>query len=417
MPKTRRSSRHSAENSSIAGTTSVVGEDIGRCASLFIVIVSLLFVAIFGGALVGGVVTGDPSNNFFITIISASGVAITIAFAVTIRYYCKNQRSANTDDSDDRINKNIRGTFSGSEEDHPDEDDYFESGHGQQRQHHGHHNHHRPSYHSRTPVQARIKEIQAQSVAGEMSALSPHSFGVESLSTRKDIPISKKKIQKQLLQQEKQQRRGLFDFSSPNSFRLSPPKAQTREDPPEGAGQATYYAAWITRGQSQDPDAHKVNEHGEIVSFDEEDARDIEADIEGLTSISQEHSVASPQFTHSRYDIACEVTPMEQIPEEDTVVTEQESVTQPQHEGKSVEAKKEEKHSDKKGSSTRRDRHRRSRSRSRSASRSRSRSRSKSPSNKSSKRKEKVSLLNILLNCKETSSGLTCHMKKSFPDQ
>jgi hypothetical protein len=399
MPKTKRSTsaRHSADISTIGGTPSAVGEDIGRCTSLFIVIVSLLFVAIFGGALVGGVVTGDPSNKFFITITSASGVAVCIALIVTLRYYCKNRTSANSDDNDDQINKDIRGTFSGSEEDHPDEDNYFESRRGNLRHNDGRYVHNGGTYHGRTPVQARIKEIQAQSVAGDMSALSPHSYDVESLTTRRDIPISRKRTQKQQRQKKEMQRHGLFAFSSPNSSRLSSPTAQAREDPPEGAGQATYYAAWITRGQSQDPDAHKVNEHGEIVSFDEDDDCDVEADADlGLNSFSQDHSITSPQFTHSRYDIAGEATTMEQIPEEETVLTEQESVTQSQRQVNNVEAKKEEKHSDSKGSSTRRDRRRRSRSRSRSA--SRSRSRSKSPFNGSSKRKEKVSAPYVELN-------------------
>ena len=111
--------------------------------------------------------------------------------------------------------------------------------------------HHRN--HGRTPVEARIKEIRAaQSVTGEMSALSPHSYDVESLSTRRNILSQTNKRAKE---QQQQERKGLFDFSSVASER-SPQVQHAREDPPEGAGQATYHAAWIIRGQSQDPDAH-----------------------------------------------------------------------------------------------------------------------------------------------------------------
>ena len=38
-----------------------------------------------------------------------------------------------------------------------------------------------------------------------------------------------------------------------------------REDPPEGAGSATFEAAWIARGQSQDPSAPKFSTDGEKI--------------------------------------------------------------------------------------------------------------------------------------------------------
>ena len=87
MPQRARNStsaRGSGDTSTVGGVTTVDGRgDSSRVTTLVIVIVSLLFVAIFAGALVGGVVSGDPTNGFFITIIAASGVALSIAFVVS----------------------------------------------------------------------------------------------------------------------------------------------------------------------------------------------------------------------------------------------------------------------------------------------------------------------------------------------
>jgi len=81
--------------------------------SWFIVVVSLLFVAIFGGALIGGIASGDPNNGFFITsIIVASVLAISVALGVSIRYYLINRAK----DDDEYLPKDdIRGTFSSSD--------------------------------------------------------------------------------------------------------------------------------------------------------------------------------------------------------------------------------------------------------------------------------------------------------------
>jgi hypothetical protein len=324
-------------------------DDQSRSTTLFIVILSLLFVAVFGGALVGGVVSGDPTNGFFITIIAASAVAISVALLVSLRYYCKN-RSSNTEE-DGRFNKDLRATFSNSDEENlHGEMKYYEGRRGQYHHHHG-----------RTPVQARIKEIQATSVVGEMSALSPHSYDVESLSTRRDLIREKNQIP----------RKGLFDFASVASAKQSPSVQQVREDPPEGAGPATYHAAWIVRGHSQDPAAPKVTADGEIVSDEEEEAGiDSEAD--------ESHSISSRQSGRSRYDVDEEET--EDEDENNTsgeLVSENEDPENPLLESEDSARRTSRRHG------------RRRRSRSKSRSRSRSTSRSKSPFRASSKQNEK----------------------------
>eukprot|EP00533_Pseudo-nitzschia_delicatissima_P004794 CAMPEP_0116110772 /NCGR_PEP_ID=MMETSP0327-20121206/18101_1 /TAXON_ID=44447 /ORGANISM="Pseudo-nitzschia delicatissima, Strain B596" /LENGTH=73 /DNA_ID=CAMNT_0003603981 /DNA_START=75 /DNA_END=292 /DNA_ORIENTATION=+ len=64
--------RPNRDNNALEGETTGEGSNT---ASLFIVVLSLLFVAIFGYALIGGVISGDPTNGFFITIIVASTLA------------------------------------------------------------------------------------------------------------------------------------------------------------------------------------------------------------------------------------------------------------------------------------------------------------------------------------------------------
>ena len=61
--------------------------------SLLTVVLSLVFVIIFGCALIGGLVSGDPTNGFFITIIVASALAIAVAVGVAIRYFYVNRIS------------------------------------------------------------------------------------------------------------------------------------------------------------------------------------------------------------------------------------------------------------------------------------------------------------------------------------
>jgi hypothetical protein len=212
--------------------------------SWFIVVVSLLFVVIFGGALIGGIVSGDPNNGFFVTsIIIASVLAISVALGVSIRYYLINRAK----DDDEYLSKDdMRGTFSNSDEGKHQEEDSFN-----RRPDHGHFqtqpqpNH----YLTHTHVESRIKEIQTKSGFGEMSVLSPQTYDEESLTT-----IG-------------QGRRG-FNFSSITASKRES-KVNMREDPPEGAGSSTFQAAWNTRGHSQDPSAPKFSTDGEIITDDD----------------------------------------------------------------------------------------------------------------------------------------------------
>jgi len=208
-------------------------------SSLLIVILSLVFVAIFGCALVGGVISGDPTNGFFITIIVASTVAISVAMGVSIRYIYTNRTRDN--DEDKYLSKeDIRGTLSSCDEENQYDEEQL-------------HNQTHDVFPNTTAIESEIKEIQAKSVVGEMSALSTQSYDDDSLSFRHHI----------IRDYYKKNQQG-FDFS-----KITPGEngehVKTREDPPEGIGLATIQAAWVTRGTAQDPSAPKFTTYGDII--------------------------------------------------------------------------------------------------------------------------------------------------------
>jgi hypothetical protein len=251
MPFKREIRHHTSERSTRSMDEESEDDIMSNIPSWFIVVVSLLFVAIFGGALIGGIISGDPNNGFFITsIIVASVLAISVALGVSIRYYLINRAK----DDDEYLSKDdIRGTFSNSDEGKYTEEESFN-----RRPDHDHFqtqpqpNH----YLTHTHVESRIKEIQTKSVFGEMSVLSPQTYDEESLTT-----IG-------------QGRRG-FNFSSITSSKRES-KVNMREDPPEGAG-LSFQAAWNTRGHSQDPSAPKFSTDGGIITDDDiEHENDIE---------------------------------------------------------------------------------------------------------------------------------------------
>ena len=225
-------------------------------SSLLIVILSLVFVAIFGCALVGGIISGDPTSGFYITIIVASTIAISVAMGVSIRYIYMNRTR---DNNDDRYlsKENMRGTLSSSDE----ENQYDEE---------PPHNQTHTYFPNVTAVESEIKEIQAKSVVGDMSALSPHSYDDDTLSYRHYI----------IRDFYKNDRQG-FDFSkiTPNENEV---QGKTREDPPEGVGLATIQAAWVTRGTSRDPSAPKFATDGEIIG-DESDSQ-VQRDSDSQTN-------------------------------------------------------------------------------------------------------------------------------------
>lgn len=264
-------------------------DEISSSSSLLIVVVSLLFVAIFGGALVGGVVSGDPTGSFFITVIVASGVAISVALGVSIRYYLINHAKKD----DEYLSKeDVRGTFSNSDDENHQEREYFDR--------HQDHSHLRTQsqldhYPTQIPIESRIKDIQAKSVFGDMSALSPQTYDEQILTTLE------------------QGRRGLFDFSSITSKKLES-NVNVREDPPEGVGSSTFQYIWNTRGHSQDPSAPKFSTDGGIITDEERDTRgQLINDNNNMNckmeeNSSEDHSTASPKRKlRSRYDIESKI--------------------------------------------------------------------------------------------------------------
>ena len=203
----RSNSDNDGNNNMVA---SVAEEEGSNTASLLVVVLSLFFVAIFGYALIGGVISGDPTKGFSVTLIVASALAVAVAIGVLARYlYVKH----NLNNNNDLKNK---GTFStNDEENQEDPQDYEEN-----------------------EFPHEIKAIQAKSVVGEMSALSPCSYGGDSLTTFRHQIIR---------QQQLNERRG-FDFSTITPAEDGENKRR-REDPPEDppeAGAATYESALVT---------------------------------------------------------------------------------------------------------------------------------------------------------------------------
>lgn len=223
-------------------------------SSLLIVILSLVFVVVFGCALVGGVLSGDPTNGFFITIVVASALAVAVAAGVSIRYIYINRFRDDDSDNQGLSKEDVRGTFSNSEEDDEYDEEYANRyAHNQTREDH---------FPNRNPIATQIKEIQAKSVVGEMSALSPQSYDGDSLSA----------LRHHIIQDQYKLGRQGFDFTSITSNQNN--ENNRREDPPEGL---RVQPNWIARGASKDPSARKFSTDGEII-LDDEDEVNNEAD-------------------------------------------------------------------------------------------------------------------------------------------
>ena len=258
-------------NNMLEGETAVAADERSNTASLLIVILSLFFVAIFGYALIGGVISGDPTNGFFITLIVASVLAIVVAIGVVVRYvYVKRTRNSNNGD-DQCLSKENNGTFSTSDEENQCEEEYVHRPQIQEYQFPG-----------RNHLEPEIKEIQAKSVMGEMSALSPYSYAEDSLST----------FRHHIIRDHRNNGRQGFDFSriTPGEDREN---VKRRQDPPE-VGAATIEAAWNTRGSSQDPSAPKFSTEGDIIvdKGDQHDSNDDNTDAESrndIDNISRRH--------------------------------------------------------------------------------------------------------------------------------
>lgn len=246
--------------------------------TLLVVIFSLIFVAVFGGALVGGIVSGDPDGTFFTVIIITSVLAIVVAVIFGIRKaYCKKSKHYDVDQKD------LRGTFTRSEEENhhygedPEYDGYYEERYEPQP----------------TPVNARINEIKAGSVAGDMSALSPTTLEME--TDQRTTPGKKRSGR---TPRRESSGRGLFDFAtvSEGSERRSRPR---REDPPDSSDAPSYTES--NNQRLMDPptgpiDSDQYWEEEERDDNEEED--EDEEEIDGEMSSSSHHTRKLSSSSH-----------------------------------------------------------------------------------------------------------------------
>lgn len=237
-------------------------EEENQNCTLIVVIVSLLLVAVFGGALVGGVVSGDPSNGFFVTIISVSSVSILIALAVSLRCWCKSRRGS------DGYLKDSKGTFSSDDDEHDMK--------------------HKKEMRSGKSAPA-IKEVDAVR-RSDVSALSPNTHDVESCMTDGESGITS--FAGRILLNKSRQRRG-FDFSSV----VSGQPTRGRADPPESAEQQSSTFSETKQLGPKDPSAVRFAIDGGIETIAEED------DVVDVGLNTPSSTYARKQKGSSRYDI------------------------------------------------------------------------------------------------------------------
>lgn len=215
-------------------------EESQGCSTLLVVIVSLLFVAVFGGALVGGVLSGDASNGFFFTIIAASIFAVISGIFAGIRYCCHS--SKNTDIPEIKEDK---GTFISDEE----EGEVVKQ---------------KPRKRSKAP---RIREVDPATGVSDVSVLSPNTYDVnydvESVMTDSDATGITSFAGRILLNKSRQRKPG-FDFTSV----IRGEQSRGRADPPE---ETAVTAKTQTRQLGpRDPSAARVAMNGGIQPIEEE---------------------------------------------------------------------------------------------------------------------------------------------------
>ena len=251
-------------------------------AAFLIILVSLLFVSVLGGALVGGVVSGNPSNEFFIAILCASGVAIGAAVIVGLRYWCK-QRVARKERGKavkHRGKRDIRGDIRGTITRTADEDEEA-----------GYYDNRGRFYPTHGDVKEKIEEVEAQSMApGDISAMSPGTYDhysyaqSKSQGTRSEYNGNGYRLRVNLREQE-EFRPTSFDFESVTSKQSLP----IREDPPEDFGCNAYAGIPV----SKDPAAAIVRADGTMI-FDEAP----EDDLDPYSPVAMSQASRS---TRSRY--------------------------------------------------------------------------------------------------------------------
>ncbi len=259
-------------------------------STFLIILVSLLFVAVFGGALVGGVVSGDPSNRFFITIIAASGGAIGVAIIVSLRYVCL-QRSAHKHREyamKDPETRHVQQTFTRSV-DEDEEVGYFDD-RGR-------------FYQGQGPVEENIREVKARAMTpGDVSAMSLASYDMESYTQATSHftrGYNGNGYRLRINERPKEEYHdGPFDFSSVTSSKQNFP---VREDPPEDGAGCNLYCGMP---MSKDPSAAIATADGNILNEEDSDVDLNSPDAKSLSSRS----------AMSRYD----------VPDEELVVQDQE---------------------------------------------------------------------------------------------
>ena len=227
-------------------------------ATFFIILVSLLFVAIFGGALVGGVVSGEPSSGFFLTVIAASGAATSLVLLASICYCCQQRRLRREAEKNakEHRNANIQPTYTRTV-DEDEEAAYYDS-----------------SAHylvGREPVEEEVQTIHARSMAaGDVSAMSPgtYDYDVQSYDqTGSQYTCSEYHgYGYRSAQYDEESYNGPFDFTSvASSTRES---GVRREDPPEEFGGSQLKSVPVV---SRDPEAAVATADGKVIPADATD--------------------------------------------------------------------------------------------------------------------------------------------------
>jgi hypothetical protein len=241
----------------------VNGEEENQSWTLIVAITSLLCVAVFGGALVGGVVSGDPSNGFFVTIIAVSSAAIVIAAVAFLRCWCKGRRGA------DGFIKDSKGTFSS-------DDDEKDIKHRKER---------------KSKNATNIKEIDAVRNS-DVSVLSPNTHDVGSCMTDGESGITS--FAGRILLNKSRQRRSGFDFSSVASGQPT----RGRVDPPDASEEVSSTLHGTKQMGPKDPSAARISNNGGIETIEEEDDDDVEV---GLNTPSSKYS--RKQKGTARYEV------------------------------------------------------------------------------------------------------------------
>jgi len=224
--------------------------------TFFVIVVSLLFVAVLAGALVGGVLSGDPSSGFFLAVIVASGLAVSLAILASAHYCCKQrsvQRRKQQDVRKGVQDENLHPTFTRTIDE--DEEAVYYDGSGNY-------------FVGKERVEDEVQTINAKSMApGDVSAMSPgtYEYDVQSYAET-GTQFTRPEYQglayhRSALSSDDDSYNGPFDFSSgPSSTRQT---VVRREDPPEELGGSR--SVNKNSSVSRDPEAAVATADGKVI--------------------------------------------------------------------------------------------------------------------------------------------------------